>query len=114
MFRTVWGADRDNEGEPRPLDNTSYGHNIEFLWLFLHALEVLGESVDPWRERLSALARQTARFGVDRHTAACSSKARTTALPGTRRRSSGSRRSLSSASWTPTSSWATECTGTRS
>jgi mannobiose 2-epimerase len=33
MFRTVWGSDRDNEGEPRPLDNTSYGHNIEFLWL---------------------------------------------------------------------------------
>jgi mannose 2-epimerase len=65
MFRTVWGADRDNEGEPRPLDNTSYGHNIEFLWLFLHALEVLGESPDPWKDRLETLARHTARFGVD-------------------------------------------------
>jgi mannose 2-epimerase len=65
MFRTVWGSDRDNEGEPRPLDNTSYGHNIEFLWLFLHALEVLGEPVDPWKDRLEALARHTARFGVD-------------------------------------------------
>jgi mannose 2-epimerase len=65
MFRTVWGADRDNEGEPRPLDNTSYGHNIEFLWLFLHALEVLGESPDPWKGRLAALASHTARFGVD-------------------------------------------------
>jgi mannose/cellobiose epimerase-like protein (N-acyl-D-glucosamine 2-epimerase family) len=61
----VWGADRDNEGEPRPLDNTSYGHNIEFLWLFLHALEVLEERVDPWRDRLAALARHTACFGVD-------------------------------------------------
>ena len=59
IFKTVWGADRDNEGAPRPLDNTSYGHNIEFLWLFLHALEVLGESADPWKERLSALARHT-------------------------------------------------------
>ena len=38
MFKTVWGSDRDNEGAPRPLNNTSYGHNIEFLWLFLHAL----------------------------------------------------------------------------
>ena len=38
MFRTVWGADRDNEGEPRPLDNTSYGHNIEFCWLLKLAL----------------------------------------------------------------------------
>ena len=65
MFKTVWGSDRDNEGAPRPLDNTSYGHNIEFLWLFLHALEVLGESPDPWRERLEALARHTVKYGVD-------------------------------------------------
>jgi mannobiose 2-epimerase len=65
MFKTVWGSDRDNEGEPRPLDNTSYGHNIEFLWLFLHALEVLGEPVDPYRERLAALAGHTVRYGVD-------------------------------------------------
>ncbi len=65
MFRTVWGSDRDNEGAPRPLNNTSYGHNIEFLWLFLHALSVLGESPDPWRERLQALARHTVMYGVD-------------------------------------------------
>jgi mannose 2-epimerase len=65
MFRTVWGSDRDNEGEPRPMNNTSYGHNIEFLWLFLHALEVLGEPVEPYRERLSALARHTVTRGVD-------------------------------------------------
>jgi mannobiose 2-epimerase len=65
MFKTVWGADRDNEGTPRPLDNTSYGHNIEFLWLFLHALSVLGTSPDPWKERLSALARHTVRWGID-------------------------------------------------
>jgi mannose 2-epimerase len=65
MFKTVWGADRDNEGEPRPMNNTSYGHNIEFLWLFLHALSVLGESADPWKEKLSALASHTVRHGVD-------------------------------------------------
>ncbi|MGA2974235.1 MAG: AGE family epimerase/isomerase [Spirochaetia bacterium] len=65
MFKTVWGSDRDNEGAPRPLNNTSYGHNIEFLWLFLHALDVLGESPDPWKERLSALARHTVRYGID-------------------------------------------------
>ncbi len=65
MFKTVWGSDRDNEGEPRPLNNTSYGHNIEFLWLFLHALEVLGEKVDPWRDRLAKLADHTVRYGVD-------------------------------------------------
>jgi len=65
MFKTVWGADRDNEGEARPLNNTSYGHNIEFLWLFLHALDVLGESPEPWREKLAALARHTVTYGVD-------------------------------------------------
>lgn len=65
MFKTVWGSDRDNEGAPRPLNNTSYGHNIEFLWLFLHALDILGVSADPWKERLSALARHTVRYGVD-------------------------------------------------
>ena len=65
MFKTVWGADRDNEGTPRPLDNTSYGHNIEFLWLFLHALSVLGHSAEPYRQRLEALARHTVTYGVD-------------------------------------------------
>jgi mannose 2-epimerase len=65
MFKTVWGSDRDNEGEPRPMNNTSYGHNIEFLWLFLHALDILGEPVEPYRERLSALARHSAEHGVD-------------------------------------------------
>jgi len=65
MFKTVWGADRDNEGEPRPMNNTSYGHNIEFLWLFLQALEVLGLSADPWKDRLEALARHAATYGVD-------------------------------------------------
>ncbi|HVO40579.1 MAG TPA: AGE family epimerase/isomerase [Spirochaetia bacterium] len=65
MFKTVWGSDRDNEGQPRPLNNTSYGHNIEFLWLFLHALDILGESVEPWREKLAALARHTITYGVD-------------------------------------------------
>jgi mannose 2-epimerase len=65
MFKTVWGSDRDNEGAARPLNNTSYGHNIEFLWLFLHALSVLGISPDPWKEKLGALAHHTVRYGID-------------------------------------------------
>jgi mannose/cellobiose epimerase-like protein (N-acyl-D-glucosamine 2-epimerase family) len=65
MFKTVWGSDRDNEGAPRPLNNTSYGHNIEFVWLFLHAASVLGISPDPWKEKLQALARHTVTWGVD-------------------------------------------------
>ncbi len=62
FFRSFRDAEHD---PPRPLDNTSYGHNIEFLWLFLHALSVLGESPQPWKDKLSALARHTVRYGVD-------------------------------------------------
>jgi mannobiose 2-epimerase len=66
IFKTVWGSDRDNAGVPRPLNNTSYGHNIEFFWLFLHALKVLREDPAPWKRRLSGLAAHTMRYGVDR------------------------------------------------
>jgi mannobiose 2-epimerase len=33
--------------------------------LFLHALEILGESVEPYREKLTALAHHTLTYGVD-------------------------------------------------
>ena len=65
MFKTVWGSDRDYEGDPRPINNTSYGHNIEFLWLFLHALEILSTSPTPYNKRLRGLADHTCRFGID-------------------------------------------------
>jgi len=65
MFKTVWGADREVEGGARPLDNTSYGHNIEFFWLFLRALQVLGEDVAPYRDRLRRIAEHTLRYGLD-------------------------------------------------
>lgn len=66
LFKTVWGADRDNEGAARPLDNTSYGHNIEFLWLFLRALEVLRRSPDPYLPFLKRIAEHTLAYGIDR------------------------------------------------
>ncbi len=42
-FDIIWGWDRFTEdGEKgQAEDNTSYGHNVEFAWLLMHALSVL-------------------------------------------------------------------------
>lgn len=42
-FDIVWGWDRftDDGVKGHAEDNTSYGHNVEFAWLLMHALEIL-------------------------------------------------------------------------
>lgn len=42
-FDTVWGWDRFTEDGQKSAaeDNTSYGHNVEFAWLLMHALDIL-------------------------------------------------------------------------
>jgi mannobiose 2-epimerase len=43
MFAFEWGRDAEPEdGLARPLSYTSYGHNVEFAWLLLHAADILG------------------------------------------------------------------------
>ena len=46
---TVWGRDRFDE-DGKGINITSYGHNIELAWLYLHAQDILGipriESLD--------------------------------------------------------------------
>ena len=37
---TVWGRDRFDE-QGKSINITSYGHNIELAWLYLHALDIL-------------------------------------------------------------------------
>lgn len=46
-FDIIWGWDRfSEEGEKgNATDNTCYGHNAEFAWLMIHALEIL--KIDP-------------------------------------------------------------------
>lgn len=62
---TVWGADRfDEKGKPPTV--TSFGHNIELAWLFLHALDVLGVSREAGRDRALPLMEHACRYGVDR------------------------------------------------
>ena len=54
IFDTQWGRDADPvDGKARPLDLTSYGHNVEFLWLLLHAADIRRRS----RAEHAALAR---------------------------------------------------------
>jgi mannobiose 2-epimerase len=49
-FDVIWGWDRFADGgqKNQAEDNTSYGHNVEFAWLFRHALDVLGEPYDQY------------------------------------------------------------------
>jgi mannobiose 2-epimerase len=43
IFATEWGRDAAPENAPaHPMDMTSPGHNVEFVWLLLHAADVLG------------------------------------------------------------------------
>lgn len=66
IFDNVWGSDRDVEDpEGRPLDNTSYGHNVEFAWLLHHAIELLDLDVEAYKPRLKQLYDHAARYGVD-------------------------------------------------
>ena len=41
-FDIIWGWDRFSEDgvKSSPEDNTSYGHNVEFAWLLMHAIDI--------------------------------------------------------------------------
>ena len=65
LFQNVWGADRAPEEEARPLDNTNYGHNIEFNWLLKLALDIMGKDVEPYKDILKKINDQAHKWGVD-------------------------------------------------
>ena len=60
---TVWGSDRFAQ-EKAP-DITSYGHNIELAWLYLHSLDVLGISRQTALDRVLPIFQHTCAHGVD-------------------------------------------------
>ena len=66
-FDIVWGWDRFTEDGAKQAadDNTSYGHNAEFAWLLLHALDVLKLPPDTYRNQLEKSLSHAVRYGVD-------------------------------------------------
>ncbi len=66
IFKNVWGSDRDAEDpEGRPLNNTSFGHNVEFCWLLNHTLNILGEDVEPYKEKMKKMFDHCLKYGID-------------------------------------------------
>jgi len=66
IFDTQWGRDADPaDGVARPLDTTSYGHNVEFAWLLLHALEKLGRPATEGLSVVRPIFDQCVRLGID-------------------------------------------------
>ncbi|GAA4405050.1 cellobiose 2-epimerase [Nibrella viscosa] len=66
-FDIIWGWDRFTEDgvKHEAEDNTSYGHNAEFAWLLIHALEVLGISYSTYKDQLIKSFNHAADNGVD-------------------------------------------------
>jgi len=67
IFRDVWGSDRNVEDdEGRPLDNTSFGHNVEFAWLLHHSINILGLDRSQYEPALRKLYDHCVAYGIDR------------------------------------------------
>lgn len=66
-FDIIWGWDRFTEdGVKREAeDNTSYGHNAEFAWLLIHALDVLDIPYETYFNKLHKALSHAADYGVD-------------------------------------------------
>jgi mannose 2-epimerase len=63
-LKTVWGRDRFKP-KGKPIDITSYGHNIEFGWLYLHALDVLGIKDEKSRNKAIPFFEHAYNNGID-------------------------------------------------
>lgn len=66
-FDIIWGWDRFSpEGQKgNANDNTCFGHNAEFAWLLLHALEILKLNPEPYYKTLRAIYDHTVKNGID-------------------------------------------------
>lgn len=66
-FNIVWGWDRFPDGQQKDhaTDNTSAGHNTEFAWLLIHALNILKTDIDPYLDLLKTIFEHTYNNGID-------------------------------------------------
>jgi len=67
-FDVIWGWDRySEEGEKNnPTENTCYGHNAEFAWLFIHALKILGTGNSNYLDVFNKIFDHTIDNGIDK------------------------------------------------
>lgn len=63
-LETVWGRDRFDENGKSP-EITSYGHNIELAWLYLHSQDILGIARAQSMDRVIPIYEHTYQNGVD-------------------------------------------------
>ena len=67
IFKNVWGSDRDAaDPQGRPLDNTSFGHNVEFAWLLNHSIDVLALERSKYTGIMRTLYDHCIQYGIDR------------------------------------------------
>jgi mannobiose 2-epimerase len=66
-FDIIWGWDRFSEDGQKgnATDNTCYGHNIEFAWLLIHALNILGIDPSDYHELFRIIFDHTITNGID-------------------------------------------------
>ena len=66
-FDIIWGWDRfSEEGEKgNATDNTCYGHNAEFAWLLIHALEILKMDPEIYSDLFKTIFDHTINNGID-------------------------------------------------
>ena len=66
-FDIIWGWDRFSEERQKgnATDNTCYGHNAEFAWLLLHALEILKINPEEYFDLFKIIFEHTVNNGID-------------------------------------------------
>lgn len=66
-FDIIWGWDRfsDDGSKGQSEDNTSYGHNVEFAWLLMHALDVLGLPLHKYKATIQKQYDHALAHGID-------------------------------------------------
>jgi mannobiose 2-epimerase len=66
-FDIIWGWDRYTDGvrKQNPEDNTCFGHNAEFAWLLIHALQILDINNEIYRNTLTTIFNHTIDNGID-------------------------------------------------
>ncbi len=66
-FDIIWGWDRFSaDGQKgNATDNTSFGHNTEFAWLLIHALEILKTGKEAYYDLLRIVFDHTVNNGID-------------------------------------------------